>query len=105
MNERHLVVAALLKAGFTYEDIAKMEQIPNQYGGAWNTPWYRVKVPGHDAVLTFGSRKRVFSIKVEGIDEIGIALLDQELESEQTNTVGTEGSYLIHARGDRKSDG
>src|SRR3546814_7202494 len=54
MNERHLVVAALLKAGFTYEDIAKMEQIPNQYGGAWNTPWYRVKVPGHDAVLTFG---------------------------------------------------
>lgn len=43
----------------------KPEEIKNQYGGAWNTPWYRVRIKSHNATLILGRRKRVDHVEIQ----------------------------------------
>jgi hypothetical protein len=40
-------------------------EIPNEYGGAWNTPWYRVTLLDVPRTLKLGHRKRVYHMEIE----------------------------------------
>lgn len=38
------------------------KKIPNEYGGAWNTPWFLVSFKGYVPKLKLGTRKRVWNM-------------------------------------------
>lgn len=84
----------------------EVEEVPNEYGMAWNTPWFRIQftkaLPGVSLVI--GARKRVWEIRVEGIDH---AQMD-ELVKAFAPTIGTDtrgrmslstgrGAWYVHA--------
>lgn len=98
-------VDALKEAGFQRDHLRGLRQIPNEYGGAWNTPWYELPVPflPNTPVLKFGARKRVFNIEIKGINDLGVSLLADRFKEESTTKEGYEGMYLIHAHGMEKA--
>lgn len=73
------------------------KKIPNEYGGAWNTAWYKVTFLGYVPFLKLGTRKRVyymglFDLRQEQID----AFL--ELVKDVPDTKGSEDNGVyIHA--------
>jgi hypothetical protein len=54
--------------------------IPNEYGGAWSTPWYLVQFKGYVPKLKVGSRKRVWSMSLSDLTvaqlNAGVALFN-----------------------------
>jgi len=102
-RQRIMLMDAIAESGFMIEEV---RQIENQYWGAWNTCWYKVKlVSSLDLVLTFGSRKRVFHVGLEvGKPESDTDLrgLEAEFEGERvTKGFDRHGCYL-HAHSDEK---
>jgi len=89
-------VREILKQNFPF----KITEIPNQYGGAWNTPWYEVELLSHDddrhpigIKLIIGRRKRVDSIEIVGLEkDFKDSFKDDDVTKQQT-----ENGYLIHS--------
>lgn len=101
-RERVEFIDALREAGFDRQDLKTLEQVPNEYGGAWNTPWYRITVPFLPGrpTLKFGARKRVFNIEIKGINDLGVSLLVDAFKDEGNVTRGhEEGLFYTHAWG------
>lgn len=79
----------------------EVDEIPNEYGAAWNTPWFRIRftkvLPGVDLVI--GSRKRVWEIGVrnlntERIDDLVLTFAAAKV----TDTTGHDGpNWYVHA--------
>lgn len=42
-----------------------LKEIPNEYRGAWNTPWYRIPLSDVPRTLKLGTRKRVYHMEIE----------------------------------------
>jgi hypothetical protein len=92
LDEFRMFYRALCDAKFHHW---KSEEIPNQYGGAWNTPWYRFRLdqfPG--TTLTMGPRRRVYHIGVSGNSN---GLLDDFASEEVTKGYDELGGFYIHA--------
>lgn len=110
-NEREKWVDALKEAEFDRSDIMTIKQIPNEYRGAWNTPWYVIELKGvkrakgDPVMLKFGARKRVYNIEISGIEANGPTLLMKKFEAEETTKDIIDGGhgFLIHAWGMDKS--
>lgn len=96
-NERIAWIKLLSEAGIG-QHVASFTPVTNQYGGAWDTPWYSVGTdyPGNP-VLIFGPRKRVDSISLEHITKEQVAALRKAFETESTTQEHDSTSYLIHA--------
>jgi hypothetical protein len=45
------------------------KKILNEYGGAWNTPWYQVSFKGYVPKLKLGSRRRVWNMALYDLRE------------------------------------
>ena len=43
-------------------------KLPNEYGGAWNTPWYRIPLCDVPRTLKLGRRKRVYHMEIEALE-------------------------------------
>lgn len=43
------------------------KKIPNEYRGAWNTPWYLIEFKGYVPKLKLGSRKRVWHMSLHDV--------------------------------------
>jgi hypothetical protein len=104
-RERRDFLDALKEAGFDRQMLMQIKQIPNEYRGAWNVPWYELPVPflPNAPVLKFGARKRVYNIEIKGINDLGVSLLADRFKEESTTKEGYEGLYLIHAHGMAKA--
>lgn len=101
-RERIEFVEALKEAGFERKDLMSIKPLPNQYRGAWNTPWYEIAVPflPNTPVMKFGARKRVFNIEITGINDLGVSLLVDAFKEEGNVTRGhAEGMFYTHAWG------
>lgn len=102
--ERHLSfldrgewMDAIAKSGL-YARVSDITEIPNQYGGAWNVPWYCVELKGKPTVvLTFGQRKRVRSIQVDRLNLEQIDALESLFKAEDTTKDRRPDGYIIHA--------
>lgn len=109
--QRHLTllnriewVSAIYKSGLN-ELMETFTPVPNQYGGAWNTPWYNVTLKGGNSpILTFGARKRVDSISIKRLTQEQVAYLVEAFKNE-TTTQGKDGQdgYMIHSWGAEKT--
>jgi hypothetical protein len=59
----------------------EIDEVPNEYNGGWNNPWYRYRpkhLPGVDIVV--GSRKRVYQIKFLNLGKDDIKSVELALE-------------------------
>lgn len=97
-------ITDLAKGGVYRETLKAFEAIPNQYGGAWNTPWYKVTInaPGYP-VLTVGARKRVDSILIERLTREQAERIAEKLKDENTTKEPGTDSYAIHSHGRDKT--
>lgn len=104
----------------THKGQVKMEAVPDQYGGAWGTPWFRFsfrRVPLADAkdsdtrnlvipqTLLCGPRRRVNAIRGERLTISQIEFLTKEFE-DVTSTKGQSherrDEYEIHSYNDEE---
>ena len=74
--------------------------IPNEYGGAWNTPWYKTTLLDHGAILKVGRRKRVNVIGIELdlpspmiMGRLGVLFRDEDV----TKGGDEEKSFYVHS--------
>lgn len=73
------------------------KKIPNEYRGAYNTPWYKFTFLGYVPTIKVGSRKRVYFM---GLYDLRQEQVDAflELVKDEKATKGSEGSSVyIHA--------
>jgi hypothetical protein len=93
-NEHEKFFYALVDAKLKFSGL---REIPNEYGGAWNTTWYETDLLDHPgAKMKFGSRKRVDVVSLSGADMAG--LFEHE---DVTKDAGADG-VMIHAWSDEK---
>lgn len=78
--------------------VEKIEVIPNQYGGGWNTDWFNVtlKFP-MKPILQFGARRRVDAILLTRLSVPQRDLIWAALADENTTKENTSDSFMIHA--------
>lgn len=74
-----------------------MKKIPNEYGGAWKTPWYKITLLGYLTTIKVGTRKRVYAMSLHDLrSEQAEAFM--ALVAGEDVTKGNEGtSVYIHA--------
>lgn len=84
----------------------KFDHLKNEYGGAWNTPWYRTRLPDHDAFLKLGRRKRVDVIELirddpypELIGRIAGMFASEDVTKDTDNST----TFMIHSWSNEKS--
>jgi hypothetical protein len=97
-------VKAIYESGL-HDMMETFTAVPNQYGGAWNTPWYAVTLKGGNApILTFGARKRVDSITIRRLTQEQVAYLTEAFKNEES-TKGPDGTdgFMIHSWGVTKT--
>lgn len=97
---------------------ARIEALPNQYGGGWDTPWFRFhfrhrKVEGEEQkpkivqTLIVGRRRRVNAIRFEKLTIAQVESLTTSFD-DVTNTKGTHherrDEYEIHAYTDDEDE-
>lgn len=93
-NQRLRFTEALLmsRKRVPYEHGVKWEnlkEIPNEYGGGWNMPWYEAEFTNYPGVkVKFGCRKNVDHVEV-----IGIGSSDIFAKIEATNGATDHGAY------------
>lgn len=103
LREYDMWYGALCSAGITF---FFPEEIPNQYGGAWMTPWYTVKLRESRCTLRLGSRKRVYNMEIlVPKDEAGVldVAAAAPLKKEDVTQDITGGRVMIHAWGEAKA--
>lgn len=76
--------------------------IPNEYGRAWNTDWYSIKLPKSDPVsqIKFGSRKRVWVVELSSEKKLVIPEghpLDVLYKKEQSTKTMEPKLVMFHA--------
>lgn len=85
----------------------QMEDIPNQYGGAWDTPWFTVELTDFPkCYFVLGRRKRVWSIELNVKEFKNTEPLDRLEEECKRDTITCERGekrFLIHAWTEDKS--
>jgi len=94
----HARMLDLFSAGALYDHIEKIEVIPNQYGGGWNTDWFNVtlKFP-MKPIIQFGARRRVDSITVTRLSTPQRDAIWTALEGEATTKEHSSDMFMIHA--------
>lgn len=74
-----------------------LSKIPNEYGGAWNTPWYRLKFKGYVPWIKMGTRKRVYCMSLHDLTEAQTEMFRGLIEHvKDTKEIGSS-HVLIHA--------
>lgn len=82
-----------------------LEEIPNEYRGGWNLPWYRAKLCDRHASLKLGTRKHVYHMEIE---LSGDPRYDREkakafLEREDVTKKEGVGGLYLHAHSKEKA--
>ncbi len=78
-------------------------EIPNGYGGGYNTPWRTVKLFDYAETITFGARRRVYNLQVnfEPTNERVEAVHDAFKSVQDTKGYTNDGkSYFVHCWGE-----
>lgn len=81
-------------------EAGEIKEIANQYGGAWNTPWWKVKIKnrsGFKIGITFGRRKRVYVIHATPLGGTKFALNGSEFKEEIVTKEIDSDYVMIHA--------
>lgn len=73
--------------------------IPNEYGGAWNTPWYLVTFKGYLPKLKVGTRKRVYNLDLLDCTDAQVKLGEELLKDESSTKWAREFRVGVHAWG------
>lgn len=103
MKEREFVESILADRAW-HRDTSlgiEVDEIPNEYGAAWNTPWFKIRftkvLPGVELVI--GSRKRVWEIGLRNLNRERIGLLARTFDAALvTDTMGSNAtSWYVHA--------
>jgi hypothetical protein len=99
---RLAVSPELNKAGLEFTEV------PNGYGGAWNTPWYKIEYKDFPNAIVVGTRKRVDQITIYNVSPTLLAALTSEFQSEKVTKTekyeyDKEGNFYIHAWTQEKS--
>lgn len=71
-------------------------KIPNEYGGAYNTPWFKVTFTGYVPWMKIGSRKRVFHMSLHDLSARQCAEFTR-FEKENVTKHCDGRSIMIHA--------
>jgi hypothetical protein len=102
MQEREFVESVLCDDSWNPGGLGvEVDEIPNEYRGAWNTPWFRIRftkaLPGVDLVI--GKRKRVWNIEVRNLTRERIGQLARVFDAAKvTDTMGSDAtSWYVHA--------
>jgi len=98
-QQRMLFISALNNSNFRVESF---DQIPNQYKGAWNTPWYVVTFQTPGLRMTIGRRKRVFSVTFESDDDLPFSQIKKMFKEEDVTKEFNSQHVLLHAWSDEK---
>ena len=94
-NEYLMWREALIDAKIRFE---KMDEIPNEYGGAWNTPWYTIApMECKQAIIKVGSRKRVYHVELILTSLVPYQEALSVLDKEDVTKAQSSSSYMIHA--------
>jgi hypothetical protein len=88
--------SALNKTGLEFVEV------PNRYGGAWNTPWYKILYKDFPNPIVVGTRKRVDEISIYNISPTLFATLSAEFQNEKVTKTEKyefekEGTFYVHA--------
>lgn len=98
LNEADLFYRALCDARGEASIAWQWTKVPNEYGGAWNTPWYVVRFKGYLPKVKIGCRKRVYALSMFDLRPEQVAMFLPLVKNEDV-TKGTENhsSIYIHA--------
>jgi hypothetical protein len=95
--ERQKLMDTLVRSELR-DKVKAIDDIPNQYGGAWNTPWYEITLNyTGNPVITIGPRKRVISLELTRITNDQVKTLEKRFESVIDTKTFLVDSVLIHA--------
>jgi hypothetical protein len=75
----------------------EMAQIPNEYGAAWNTPWWRVNFRDFIPWMKIGARKRVFHMSLHDLTKEQVELFNSRVVTEDVTKGSDLSSVYIHA--------
>lgn len=74
-----------------------IKKIPNEYGGAWPTPWYRVTFEGRLPYVKLGSRKRVYHMSLHDLTHGQVAMFRELFADESSTKWDNRTDVGIHA--------
>jgi len=111
-EEKELFLKALGASGWEVPKDARyykhVEEIPNEYGAAWNTPWYKATLPNMHGYLKFGRRKSVYEIAFHlddgyEFEEKQRKAIERLFHGEDVTKSFSSNSFYLHAHGDEKA--
>jgi len=94
----HARMLDLFGQGGLYDHISKIEVLPNQYHGGWDTDWFNVTLEfPMKPIVQFGARRRVDSITIMRLSTPQRDAIWEVLGNENTTKEHTSDSFMIHA--------